>query len=123
MENLTALIIYLFCIMSGGSCVYEEEAHVTTYAPEFGDALNCMEPCDITASGLEVDYGRTIACGPSIPFGTKVYIDGWGWRTCDDRGGAINDDEIDIAVRAVDFNYWSGNVGVVWIMEPVKNDK
>jgi len=49
----------------------------------------------ITASGAHTSPG-TLACGPSLPFGTLVYIPGYGWGVCRDRGGAITDAHLDI---------------------------
>lgn len=42
-----------------------------------------------TASGTTPTQGRTIACG-SLPFGTHVYIDGWGEFIVEDRGVSGN---------------------------------
>lgn len=57
-----------------------------------------------TASGPYVEQGVTIAAGPDIPFGTKVYIPyfdgkpgfGDGVFTVQDRGGAISNDHMDV---------------------------
>lgn len=49
-----------------------------------------------TASGAYVKEGRTIACPPEIPFGTKIKIDTVGVRVCEDRGGAIKGRAIDL---------------------------
>jgi 3D (Asp-Asp-Asp) domain-containing protein len=113
----TALIIYLFCVVNGGNCLYVKDAHVTEYAPELG-GHNCQEPCDKTAYGTPVLYGETAACGPNIPYGTRVYIEEVGWRACQDRGGAIEDDEVDVAVRSSDYLVSSitGYRGVVWVL-------
>jgi 3D (Asp-Asp-Asp) domain-containing protein len=116
------LIKYLTIILllSGicPNCIYITNAHVTAYAPAIGDELNCQEPCNITASGLEVEIGVTAACGPNIPFGTHVVVEGLGEYICYDRGGAIDDDEVDIAV---DYDYvWTignGERGVIWILK------
>ena len=48
----------------------------------------------ITASGTVPYQGRTVACN-SIPLGTEIYIDGFGYYTVEDRGG-MGDDVIDI---------------------------
>lgn len=40
---------------------------------------------DKTASGTWPKEGRTIAGPRWVPFGTKVYIDGIGWRIVEDR--------------------------------------
>ncbi|MGG7131119.1 3D domain-containing protein [Clostridium perfringens] len=42
----------------------------------------------MTASGAIPKIG-TIASPPQVPFGTKIYIPGWGTFTTEDRGGAI----------------------------------
>ena len=112
----TALIIYLFCVANGATCLYVEDARITEYAPEMG-GNNCEEPCDMTAYMTPVLYGETAACGPSIPYGTRVFIDQVGWRICQDRGGAIDDDEVDVAVRPTDYlrRGINGHRSAVWI--------
>lgn len=48
-----------------------------------------------TASGTRCTEGRTIAMN-GIKFGTKVYIEGYGVYTVEDRGGALEYSVIDI---------------------------
>lgn len=78
------------------------EAEVTAYAPLCVTAIEGMcysgNP-GITASGANVVPGVTVAAGPSIPFGARVWIEGHGWRIVQDRGGRITDRNIDIAVE------------------------
>lgn len=50
----------------------------------------------ITASGIKVEANRTIACPPELPFGAKIEIEGMGTYVCEDRGGAIKGNKIDI---------------------------
>lgn len=50
----------------------------------------------ITASGEKAVQGVTVAMNKSIPFGTKIYIDGVGERIVQDRGGAIKGNRIDL---------------------------
>lgn len=38
-----------------------------------------------TASGTLATEGRTVACG-SLPMGTTIYIEGWGYRVVEDLG-------------------------------------
>ena len=75
-----------------------EEKHierytVTAYCP-------CVKCCGksngITASGEKAVEGVTVAMNKSIPFGTKIYIDGVGERIVQDRGGAIKNNRIDL---------------------------
>lgn len=62
----------------------------------------------ITASGKRVQAKRTIACPPSLPFGTRVYIPEMN-RTyvCEDRGSAIKGKRLDVYItsrsKAMDF--------------------
>ncbi len=80
-----------------------KEMETTMYAPLDPDAIPGMcfsgNP-NITASGAQVVPGVTVAAGPSIPFGTRMFIDGHGWRTVQDRGSRITDRHIDIAVSS-----------------------
>ena len=39
----------------------------------------------ITASGAKPVQGVTVAASRSIPFGTRIHIEGVGWRTVQDR--------------------------------------
>lgn len=55
----------------------------------------------ITASGTTVSEGRTVACPKSLPFGTKIHIEGFGYRVCEDRGGAIVEGHLDIYVDSI----------------------
>ena len=78
----------------------------------------CGTGTGITATGTKVTAGRTIAVDPKvIPYGTKVYIEGYGWRTAEDCGGAVKNKQIDIAVdthqRALSIGTRSGGV---WIL-------
>ena len=59
-------------------------------------ADECGKSDGITASGLKGKEGVTIACPPQFPFGTKIKIEGMGTRICEDRGGAIKGNHIDI---------------------------
>ena len=44
----------------------------------------------------ESTEGVTVAMDKSMPFGTKIYIDGVGERIVQDRGGAIKGNRIDL---------------------------
>jgi 3D (Asp-Asp-Asp) domain-containing protein len=66
--------------------VYEESTGKSPDHPAFG----------ITASGKRVQAGKTAACPPSMPFGTRIEIEGVGERVCHDRGAAITEGRIDV---------------------------
>lgn len=59
-------------------------------------ADECGKSDGITASGLKVEANRTLACPKELPFGTKLRIEGMGEFRCEDRGGAIKGNKIDI---------------------------
>ena len=62
-------------------------------------ADECGKSDGITASGLKVTEKRTLACPPAFPFGTKIAIDGMGEYRCEDRGGAIKVNKVDIYMQ------------------------
>lgn len=66
---------------------------ITAYCP----CVKCCGKTDgITASGVKAVEGVTVATDSSIPFGTKIYIDGVGERIVQDRGGSIRGNKIDL---------------------------
>lgn len=82
--------------------VYLGDYKLTHYCPGFHG-----EPCGtgdgLTATGTKVTAGRTIAVDPKvIPYGTKVYIEGYGWRVAEDCGGGVKGKHIDVAMASHD---------------------
>ncbi|MFV9829363.1 3D domain-containing protein [Bacillus velezensis] len=71
---------------------------VTAYTSGYSSTGKSRNDADygITASGERAVEGRTLACPPSLPFGTKVNIEGIGERVCEDRGGAIQEGHLDL---------------------------
>jgi 3D (Asp-Asp-Asp) domain-containing protein len=56
----------------------------------------------ITASGEHVREDYTIACPPSMAFGTRLDIEGVGERVCTDRGGAIKEGRLDVYIAELE---------------------
>jgi len=50
----------------------------------------------ITASGTRPVAGRTVAASRSIPLGTRIHIEGIGWRTVEDRLARRYDGRVDV---------------------------
>lgn len=84
--------------------------NVTFYSSAF--ASTGRNPGDkyygVTASGTKATLGRTIACPPQYAFGTKINIEGFGTRVCEDRGGAIKGNHLDVYVSSEEEAYRLG---------------
>lgn len=90
----------------------EPEDPVLTPLGVFTITFYC--PCEIccgewatgcTASGVLATEWHTVATGERFPFGTRLYIDGLGYFTVEDRG--VGDNCIDVFVNSHDdaLNY------------------
>lgn len=72
---------------------YLGKYRITGYTP--GCAHCCGNTAGITASGVKAVVGRTIAA-KNLPFGTTLYIKGYGYYVVEDRGG-FAEGTIDVA--------------------------
>lgn len=95
--------------------IIAEENSKGEYVGKFRISYYC--PCatcngtssGLTASGASLSVGTTIAVDPSvIPLGSKVYIEGIGWRVAQDTGGAIKGNKIDVLVGSHSEAYANG---------------
>lgn len=95
---------------SSNSVTGGQTFNVTFYSSEY--ASTGRKPGDkyygITASGTKATLGRTIACPPQYSFGTKINIEGIGVRVCEDRGGAIKGNHLDVYVSSESEAYKLG---------------
>ena len=75
--------------------VKKVEMEVTAYC---GCEKCCGSYADgVTASGYKLQEGSKVVAAPkNIPFGTEIYIPGYGLATVEDRGGAIKGNRIDV---------------------------
>lgn len=78
---------------------------ITGYAPLDPQAVYGLDYIGnpaVTASGDRPIPGQTVAAAKDIPFGTKVWIEGVGVRTVNDRGGAIKRGRLDLCMATRD---------------------
>lgn len=74
----------------------------------------------VTADGTKAEKG-TIAADPHYPFGTKMYVPGYGWGVVHDRGSAIRGNHIDIFFSDRDDALeWGRQYLDVVILRPVR---
>lgn len=101
--------------------VYIGNYKLTHYCTEKREHI-CGTGTGLTATGTKVTAGRSIAVDPSvIPYGSKVYIEGYGWRVAEDCGGGVDGKHIDIAVGTHSQALSMGTkTGGVWLL--VKNN-
>lgn len=87
------MIELIVALVFGFAGIQPLGAEVTAYTPD-GCVRSETIPlerrfiwCDgKTTSGRPIQIGETAACPDSIPFGTGIWIEGIGHRTCWDRG-------------------------------------
>ena len=60
--------------------------------------LCCGKTDAITASGVRVQAGRTVAAN-QFPFGTRLRIEGMGWRRVEDRLSRRYTGRVDVYMR------------------------
>lgn len=79
--------------------VYMGDFKISHYCAEIREHI-CGTGTGKTATGTTATVGRTIAVDPSIiPYGTRVYIEGYGFRIAEDCGGGVNGRQIDMLVN------------------------
>lgn len=102
-------------VPSADSMTYEGQFFITGYDPWCAHC--CGKSNAITASGTKASPGRTIATSKKYPFGTKLYIEGYGIYTVEDRG--VSDGVIDIAAESHEACRWltKHNVNVYIVNE------
>jgi len=123
-----------FClVIRAYACEQEEE----TVVPEKWTEFNNGNPCkityyclcpkccgkwykyNITKSGETPQRYVTVANG-SLPFGTRVYIEGLGYRLVQDRGSKVTSTQFDVYVGVDNHEYaksLSTKKRKVWIVE------
>ncbi|HET57706.1 MAG TPA: hypothetical protein ENN35_04595 [Deltaproteobacteria bacterium] len=84
----------------------------------YGPLKGQRKKVGITASGARAKKG-TIAADPRYPFGTKIYVPGYGWGEVQDRGRAIRGDHLDVFFASrKDALKWGRQTLKVIILKP-----
>lgn len=80
----------------------------------------CVQCCGktdgVTASGAIATVGRTVAASSEFAFGTRLYIEGIGYRVVEDRGGAIGSGRLDVLCHDHDECYAITGWRDVWVV-------
>jgi len=104
----------------------KESSKINLGSYEVTAYCSCFKCCGktdgITYSGVKAVEGVTIAADLSkIPLGSKVFIEGVGERTVQDKGGAIKGNKIDLYFGGIDGHEKALNFGrqtlKVWEVE------
>lgn len=106
----------------------EQIEHKETYVGEFTITYYC--PCvkccgktdGITASGTLAKEGQTVAADWDIlPPGTKIFIEGIGFRTVEDKGGGVKGNKLDVFMNSHSAALDAGvGQAKVYVVEEVK---
>ena len=83
------------CLEEKWSIRVEMEVTAYTAGPESTGKWPGHPLYGVTASGERVRRG-VAAASRSLPFGTRVYVPGYGYAVVLDRGGAITDGRLDV---------------------------
>lgn len=84
----------------GKCCNWEHTLFLRRTVIKDGPNKGDKKKVGLTASGKKAKVG-TIAADTSIyPFGTVMYIPGYGYGTVEDRGGAIKGQHIDLFFKS-----------------------
>ena len=104
----------IYDYIKGHNRVYLGRYYITGYTISYAD---CGKIDGITASGIVASVGRTCASGKEFAFGTRLYIDGIGERTVEDRGGGVHNGHIDVLFATRDECYAATGWYDVWLIE------
>jgi 3D (Asp-Asp-Asp) domain-containing protein len=103
----------------------KEQEYKLVYLGDFKITHYCDQRYDhicggngVTASGAKTEVGTTVAVDPSvIPYGTTIYIEGYGYRIAQDCGSAVNNNQIDVLVGTHDQALSMGTTSAgVWVL-------
>lgn len=86
---------------------------VVMEATAFDPTVGGSDPSACTASGLRAKYGVVAVDPDTIPLGTRLFIEGYGYAVAGDVGGAIKGNKIDLCFSTIKECYEFGRRSVV----------
>lgn len=98
-------------------------AIVTAYAPYDNKSGICNDGSpDTTSTGTKPKIGTLAADPKRIPYGTKIYIEGYGYGIVEDTGGALRSDKENIRIDVFMETYeeainWGKKEMIIYIIE------
>ena len=99
------------------------KAIVTAYAPYDNKSGICNDGSpDTTSTGTKPKIGTLAADPKRIPYGTKIYIEGYGYGIVEDTGGALRSDKENIRIDVFMETYeeainWGKKEMIIYIIE------
>jgi 3D (Asp-Asp-Asp) domain-containing protein len=94
------------------------EMYATSYSPSRAGVSLSSPSFGITASGKPLKKGLVAIDRSLIPFGTQMYVPGYGFAEAADTGGGVKGRWIDLGYSDDDWVPWSGYI-TVYFLTPV----
>jgi uncharacterized protein YabE (DUF348 family) len=94
------------------------DMYATSYSPSRAGVSPDASNFGITASGKRLVKGLVAIDRSLIPFGTMMYVPGYGYAEAADTGGGVKGRWIDLGYEDDNWVSWSGNV-TVYFLTPV----
>lgn len=94
------------------------EMYATSYSPSRAGVSPSSPSFGITASGKPLKKGLVAIDRSLIPFGTQMYVPGYGFAEAADTGGGVKGRWIDLGYSDDNWVPWSGYV-TVYFLTPV----
>ena len=129
------LALFLASLLLGSQIHHKPVHHKPVHTVKYGKpyrakfivtGYNSHEPgcCNITYTGKKVHRG-IIAVDPKyIPFGSRIYVPGYGWGEAWDTGGAIKGHHIDVYLTSRhQANRWGLKRIVIGVIPAKHNSK
>lgn len=92
--------------------------YATSYSPSRAGVAPTARNFGITASGKRLTKGMVAVDRRYIPFGTRMYIPGYGFAVAEDTGGGVRGRFIDLGYDDSNYVSWS-KIVTVYFLTPI----